>query len=208
MRGSWKLLGTLILAPLLAAWGTSSGGAPNFTSSHNPTSPSVPQAGSGTTQLTLTPQQGFTGTVNLSLVGAPSGVGLPPSSVSVSGPNPVNQTLTVNVTSSVPSGTHNLQVQATSGSIAKAASLSLTVFAPGVNWTLRASGTSNTLLSVTYGNHTFVAVGEDGTILTSANGGGWTARASGTPNHLRDVTYGNHTFVAVGDLGPDPAPST
>jgi len=37
----------------------------------------------------------------------------------------------------------------------------------GVTWTPRTSGTSNDLNGVAYGNGTFVAVGEDGIILTS-----------------------------------------
>jgi hypothetical protein len=45
---------------------------PSFTLSLNPTSLTVQQGGSGTTQLTITPQNGFTGTISLSLAGAPS----------------------------------------------------------------------------------------------------------------------------------------
>jgi hypothetical protein len=37
----------------------------------------------------------------------------------------------------------------------------------GVTWTPRTSGTSNNLIGVAYGNGTFVAVGDGGTILTS-----------------------------------------
>jgi hypothetical protein len=48
------------------------------------------------------------------------------------------------------------------------------------DWTERASGTSNWLNGVTYGNGLFVAVGEDGTILTSPDGVTWTQRTSGT----------------------------
>jgi uncharacterized membrane protein len=55
--------------------------APDFTISLNPTSLTVQQGSSGTTQLTITPLNGFTGTVNLELVGAPSGVTLSPTSV-------------------------------------------------------------------------------------------------------------------------------
>jgi hypothetical protein len=51
-----------------------------------------------------------------------------------------------------------------------------------VNWTRRTSGTSNDLYGVTYGNGTFVAVGEGGTILTSPDGVTWTQRTSGTGN--------------------------
>jgi hypothetical protein len=62
--------------------GGGGGGPPDFTISLNPASLNIQQGASGTTQLTITPQNGFTGTVNLSLVGAPSGVTLstPPTS--------------------------------------------------------------------------------------------------------------------------------
>jgi hypothetical protein len=67
-------------------------------------------------------------------------------------------------------------------------------------WTERTSGTTNALYGVTYGNGTFVAVGDDGTILTSPDGAGWTTRTSGITDYLSGVTYGNGTFVAVGNL--------
>jgi hypothetical protein len=57
----------------------------------------------------------------------------------------------------------------------------------------------NTLNSVSYGNGTFVAVGND--ILTSPDGVTWTLRNSGTDASLRGVTYGNGAFIAVGDNG-------
>jgi photosystem II stability/assembly factor-like uncharacterized protein len=49
----------------------------------------------------------------------------------------------------------------------------------------------------------FVAVGDNGTILTSPDGTTWTQRTSppspfGARVHLYDVTYGNGLFVAVG----------
>jgi photosystem II stability/assembly factor-like uncharacterized protein len=54
---------------------------------------------------------------------------------------------------------------------------------------------------VTYGNGTFVAVGRNGTILTSRDGVNWTRRTSPTRDWLNSVTYGNGRFVAVGDYG-------
>jgi hypothetical protein len=69
----------------------------DFTLSLNPTSLTLQPGQSGTTTLTITPQGGFTGTVSLSLVGAPSGVTLSPTSVSVTGSNPVTQDLTLSV---------------------------------------------------------------------------------------------------------------
>jgi len=45
----------------------------------------------------------------------------------------------------------------------------------------------------------FVAVGDNGTILTSDNGTEWTARTSGTSEKLNRVAYGNGRYYAVGD---------
>jgi len=71
----------------------------------------------------------------------------------------------------------------------------------GTIWTKRTSGTKNHLVDVTYGNGIFVAVGLNGTILTSRDGVKWTKRVSGTKSDLGGVTYGNGTFVAVGEDG-------
>jgi len=84
------------------------------------------------------------------------------------------------------------------------AAVSVIVLTPpdsATSWTARASGTWAWLSGVTYGNGTFVAVGEGGVILTSPDGVTWTKRASGTENTLHGVTYGNGTFVAVGEGG-------
>ncbi|MBI2472804.1 MAG: IPT/TIG domain-containing protein [Planctomycetes bacterium] len=70
-----------------------------------------------------------------------------------------------------------------------------------MTWTTRSSGTSNTLSRITYGNSTFIAVGEEGTIVTSPDGVTWTTRDSGTTKSLTGITYGNSTFVAVGSDG-------
>ncbi len=107
---------------------------PDFTLSLSPTSLSVQQGSSAQTTLTLTPQNGFTGTVGLSLVdgnGNPvPGITLSPQSVTVSGSGPVTQALTVSVAPGVSPGTYNLQVRGTSGSLTRGAGLSLTVSAP------------------------------------------------------------------------------
>jgi hypothetical protein len=140
----------LFLLPLLVLSLTACPGnpppAPDFTISLNPTSLTVQQGSSGTTQLTITPRNGFTGTVNLELVGAPSGVTLSPTSVNVTGSDPVLQDLTVSVAASVAPGTYNLQVRATSGSLTKTANLSLTVTAaPAPDFTISLNPTSLTV---------------------------------------------------------------
>ena len=58
-----------------------------------------------------------------------------------------------------------------------------------------------TILSgVAYGDGLFVAVGDVGTIITSADGTNWVLRQSGTTDGLSDVAYGNGEFVAVGSV--------
>ncbi len=117
-----------------------------------PSSLSVAQGQSQTTTLTLTPQNGFTGQVTLSLERqdgspAPSGLSLSPTGLNVTGPNPVTQTLTLNVAGSVPPGQYALRVKATSGSLTKTANLSLTVQAPppAPDFTLSLNPTSLTV---------------------------------------------------------------
>jgi hypothetical protein len=56
----------------------------------------------------------------------------------------------------------------------------------------------NPLYGVTYGNGIYVAVGSNGTIVTSADGITWTSRTSDTSYSLSEVAYGNGTFVVVG----------
>ena len=190
MRKAFILV-LLILSVVLTA--CPSNPPPDFTLSLNPTSLTVQQGSSGTTQLTITPQNGFTGTVALSLVdgsGNPvPGITLAPTSVNVTGSSPVTLNLTVSVGSGVAPGTYSLQLRATSGSLTKAVNLSLTVTASGggggsgagTTWTLRTSGVYP-LSGVTYGNGTFVAVGgytdvwsSASAILTSPDGVSWTA---------------------------------
>lgn len=72
----------------------------------------------------------------------------------------------------------------------------------GIAWTsISAPGP---LTAVAFGHtsagvDTFVAVGDNGTVFSSANGSAWTAGTSGTTKALFAVTFGNGLFVAVGD---------
>src|SRR5882762_3296114 len=69
------------------------------------------------------------------------------------------------------------------------------------SWTVQYMGLNNDLFGVAFGKGTFVAVGTNGLILTSANGLDWTPRSSGTTNDLNGVAFGNGSFVAVGNVG-------
>jgi hypothetical protein len=81
---------------------------------------------------------------------------------------------------------------------------SFTIADPLDNWHLRYEYdlfTGRRLNAVTYANGIFVAVGVQGTILSSADGITWAPRTSGTSMELNRVTYGNGLFVAVGNHG-------
>lgn len=72
----------------------------------------------------------------------------------------------------------------------------------GINWINgRAYNASNPALrSITHVAGTFFAVGDAGTILTTADGITWTSHASGTTHNLNGVAHGA-IYVAVGDSG-------
>ena len=81
-------------------------------------------------------------------------------------------------------------------------------------WTSRISGTTNTLNTVYFGLvgqifTQYVAAGNNGEILTSADGITWTHRTSGTTRNLNSITYDHSAlgcatvdqYVVVGDSG-------
>ncbi|MFM9954303.1 MAG: immunoglobulin domain-containing protein [Opitutaceae bacterium] len=69
-------------------------------------------------------------------------------------------------------------------------------------WQVRPSGVTNNLWSVAYATNQWVAVGEQGTILTSPDGISWTKRPSGFPTRwLVSVGYGAGIWIAVGEGG-------
>jgi len=150
---------------------------PDFAVSLNPASLVVQRGGSGITQLTITPQNGFSGTVSLSLVdgsGNPvPGIALFPTSVGVTGSGPVTQDLTVGVDSSVTAGTYRLQVKATRGGLVRTAPLDLTVTeGAGTAVTVRQQGNGSSL------------------VYYRVEGGGW---------HPLTLSGGQGTFTATGE---------
>lgn len=72
----------------------------------------------------------------------------------------------------------------------------------GSRWLPQVTPTRVNLNAVTYGQGKFVAVGANGTILSSTNAQNWVDRTPGsTTVQLQGVTYGNGAFVAVGTSG-------
>lgn len=64
-------------------------------------------------------------------------------------------------------------------------------------WTLRMSGTQVRLTAVALGPRAFLAVGDQGTALTSSDTINWTRQDSGTTENFGSVAYGNGRFVVA-----------
>ena len=132
---------------------------PDFSLSATPSNQSV-QAGSGTTYSAgIAAQNGFTGTVDLSVSGLPSGVTgtFSPSSVSGSG----SSQLTINTDASTPAGSYPFTVTATSGSLTHTASLTLVVTA-APDFTLAVSPSSQSIQSGAATTFTASIAGQNG----------------------------------------------
>ena len=100
---------------------------PNFSLSAAPSSVSIAQSASGSSTITVSPQNGFTGSVSLTTSGVPSGVTAvfsPTSTASTS-------TLTLTAGGTAATGTATVTVAGTSGSLSHSTTVSLTVTAAG-----------------------------------------------------------------------------
>jgi hypothetical protein len=71
----------------------------------------------------------------------------------------------------------------------------------GMPVTTRVSGTSSRLNGLVWSGSQFVAVGNDGTILTSTDGANWLKRTSGTTEILEGVVWTGAQYIAVGANG-------
>ena len=68
-------------------------------------------------------------------------------------------------------------------------------------WTAQSSGTSSTLNRIIHENGRFLVVGDQGTILSSADGKDWKPAASGTRSAISTVVFAKGQYVAVGGSG-------
>jgi hypothetical protein len=97
--------------------------APNFSLSASPTSLTVKQGTSGSSTITVTPSNGFTGSVTLSNSALPSGV------TATFGTNPTTSTsvLTFTASSTATTGTSTITITGTSGTLSHTTTISLTI---------------------------------------------------------------------------------
>ncbi|MGB9198566.1 MAG: S53 family serine peptidase [Terriglobales bacterium] len=135
---------------MCAGWGSPNGAAvinalaptsADFTLSANPSTVSVTQGSQGTTTVTITPQDGFTGSVTFSALNLPSGV------TAAFSPNPTNtsSTLTLTVSNSTTPGNYQVTIQGTSGGLTNTTLLELTVNQLVQSFSLSASPSSVTI---------------------------------------------------------------
>jgi len=190
--------------------------SPDFTISLSPSDLQARPGGSVQTTLTLTPQNGFTGTVALT-VERPNGssadeVTLTPTSISVSGPNPVSQNLTLSVSATAQPGSYYLRLRATGGGITKEAYFTLVV-SPNPSFALGVEPNSLTLSPGQSGQVNVVLVpqnGFEGTInLRLVDGDGQTFsgaslspasfNVSGDTPIARSVTITANSNIALGN---------
>jgi Domain of unknown function (DUF4082)/Bacterial Ig domain len=100
--------------------------APNYTLSASPANLNITQGTSGTGTVTVTPLNGFSGSVSLSASGMPSGV-----TASFS-PNPANttSTLTLAASNAATTGTFTATITGTSSTLTRMTTITLTVTPP------------------------------------------------------------------------------
>jgi probable HAF family extracellular repeat protein len=65
------------------------------------------------------------------------------------------------------------------------------------HWEVKPSNVTSALNAVAFGAGLFVAVGDDGVILTSPDGEVWTPRVSGNIDRLAAIAFGNGRFVVA-----------
>src|SRR5213078_28829 len=106
---------------------------PGFSMAPNPASLTILQGSSSASTISLSSEQGFTGTINLGASVSPTGptASLMPTSVTVSAGSPAMSTLTVFTGASTPSGTYTVTVNGASGSTTNTTTVSVTVIIPG-----------------------------------------------------------------------------
>jgi regulation of enolase protein 1 (concanavalin A-like superfamily) len=152
----------------------------DFSLSASPASLTVVQGNSGTSTITETDLNGFSGSVSLSASGLPSGV-----TASFS-PNPTTSTSTLTLTASgtAATGTATVTITGTSGSLQHTTTVSLTVN-PAPDFSLSASPTSLTVVQGNNGTSTITVNplnGFSGSVSLSASGLPSGVTASFSPN--------------------------
>lgn len=200
-------------ASLQACAGSPPPPAPDFAIAASPASQTVVAGNSTTYQVTVTPSNGYTGTVSFSASGLPAGAtaSFNPASVTGSG----SSTLTLGTSSTTPPGTYNLTITGSDGTLSHTATVQLVVNPTG-DFTIAATPSSRTIprrSSTTYTVNVVYTNGFTGAVALSVTGLPGGATASFNPASLNSsgssvltVNAGNSrgtfTLTITGTSGP------
>lgn len=149
---------------------TEGSATPDFSLSASPTSLSIATGSSGTSTITITPKNGFTGSVTLSASGMPTGV------TAAFGTNPTTATsvLTLTASSTATLGTSTITITGTSGALSHTTTVALTVSTTVTpDFSLSASPNTLTIAQGSSGSSTVTVTpqsGFTGSVNLSASG--------------------------------------
>jgi len=131
---------------------------PNFSLSTPASSIGVVQGSSQGTAITVAPQSGFSGSVNLAASGLPNGVTATFTAASLPG----TSTLTFAAGTSAAAGTSTVTVTGASGTLTHTVTIGLTVIAPGAGVQLVNLGSASNVTGIVTDGTTFAGGGLDG----------------------------------------------
>src|SRR5713226_9786689 len=202
-------IGTINAANLVNNWPTPSS-QPGFTLSASPASPAFIQGASGSTTITVHPLNGFSGNVNLTASGLPSGV------TASFGTNPAmtSSLMTLSATGTVAVGTYKVTVAGVSGSLSSTTNITLTVNPVGdyslsaspstLNVVQGASGTSTITITPLNGFNSSVSLSASGLpsgVTASFNPSSTASSSTLTLTASSTATTGTVTLTVTGTSG-------
>jgi subtilase family serine protease len=181
-------IGTVNVTNLANAWPAST--TPNFTLSAAPSSVTIAQGGAGgTSTITITPTDSFTGSVTLTASGLPTGV------TAAFGTNPAtaSSVLTLTASGTATVGTATVTITGVSGSLTHTTTVTLTVTGPP-NFSLSASPSSVTIAQGGAGGTSTITIADTGGFTGSV-----TLSATGLPTGVT-AAFGTNPATATSVL--------
>jgi hypothetical protein len=175
---------------------------PNFGLSASPSSVTFMQGSSGTSTVTVTPQNGFSSSVSLSASGLPSGVTASFSPASAT----TTSTLTLSASSSAATGPTTVTITGTSGSLSHTTTVNLTInAAPVPDFSLSASPGSMMFMQGASGTSTVTVTPQNGfssSVSLSASGLPSGVTASFSPTSATSTSTLTLTASSSAATGP------
>ncbi|MGB8013356.1 MAG: protease pro-enzyme activation domain-containing protein [Terriglobales bacterium] len=193
-------IGSVNVTNLVNGWPTS---APNFIALSSPNSLLVNPGGSATSTITITPVNGFSGSVTLSASGLPTGV------TAAFSANPVTSTstLTLTATAKAAKGTATVTITGTSGNLMNTIPISLTVASPSLSAspstvTLDPGSSVTSAITIVFsGNVTLAASGLPAGVTAAFSPNPATSSSVLTLTAASTTKLGNATVTITGTSG-------